>query len=328
MKILIAEDDLVSRTMLSRLLTTSGHEVVVTVDGQSAWDILQRDDAPKLAILDWMMPEVDGAEVCRRVRDLGRPEPTYLILLTAKDRTEDVVEGLDSGANDYLVKPFERRELQARLRVAERMVALQHDLAERVRELQEALAQIHQLRDLLPICSYCKKIRDDGNYWQQVEGYLSAHTGVQFSHGVCPDCYAKVVAQMEQAALPLTRIKRGTLRVPSPTHHYLATRLDSSPLAGPSRTWRTFRTSASGEKGFCKKATSASRTPLSTMASSVYPEMYKHLRFPGTCLPHVRRPGVRRLWASRRRSRADGSARRSVSSSLMASAPSRADNTW
>ncbi len=199
MKILIAEDDLVSRTMLSRLLTTSGHEVVVTVDGQSAWDVLQRDDAPKLAILDWMMPEVDGAEVCRRVRDLGRPEPTYLILLTAKDRTEDVVEGLDSGANDYLVKPFERRELQARLRVAERMVALQHDLAERVRELQEALARIHQLRDLLPICSYCKKIRDDGNYWQQVEGYLSAHTGVQFSHGVCPDCYANVVAQLEQA---------------------------------------------------------------------------------------------------------------------------------
>lgn len=200
MKLLIAEDDLVSRTMLSRLLTTSGHEVVVTVDGQAAWDVLQRDDAPKVAILDWMMPEIDGVEVCRRVRDLGRSEPTYLILLTAKDRTEDMVEGLDGGANDYLVKPFDRRELQARLRVAARMVSLQHDLAERVRELNEALAQIHQLQDLLPICSYCKRIRDDGNYWQQVEDYLSAHTGLQFSHGVCPDCYANVVAGFEQAA--------------------------------------------------------------------------------------------------------------------------------
>jgi len=199
MKLLIAEDDLVSRTMLSRLLTTSGHEVVVTVDGQAAWDVLQRDDAPKVAILDWMMPEMDGVEVCRRVRDLGRSEPTYLILLTAKDRTEDMVEGLDGGANDYLVKPFDRRELQARLRVAARMVSLQHDLAERVRELNEALAQIHQLQDLLPICSYCKRIRDDGNYWQQVEGYLSAHTGVQFSHGVCPDCYANAVTEFEQA---------------------------------------------------------------------------------------------------------------------------------
>jgi phosphoserine phosphatase RsbU/P len=200
MKILIAEDDLVSRTMLSRLLTSWGHDVLVTTDGQSAWDALQRDDAPKVAILDWMMPDIDGAEVCRRVHNRATQEPTYVILLTAKDRTEDLVEGLDSGANDYLVKPFDRRKLQARLRVAERMVTLQHELAERVRELQEALAQVHQLQELIPICSYCKKIRDDGNYWQQVEGYVSARTGVQFSHGVCPECYAKCVAEIKGAA--------------------------------------------------------------------------------------------------------------------------------
>jgi sigma-B regulation protein RsbU (phosphoserine phosphatase) len=199
MKILIAEDDLVSRTMLSRLLTSWGHEVLVTTDGQSAWDILQRDDAPKLAILVWMMPDIDGVEVCRRLRNRATQEPTYVILLTGKDRTEDLVQGLESGANDYLVKPFDRRELQARLRVAERMVTLQHELLERVRELQEALAQVHQLQELIPICSYCKKIRDDGNYWQQVEGYVSARTGVQFSHGVCPDCYATCVAELEAA---------------------------------------------------------------------------------------------------------------------------------
>ena len=197
MKILIAEDDLVSRTMLLRLLTSWGHEVVVTTDGRAACEALLRDDAPKVAILDWMMPELAGVEVCRRIRGLDRPEPTYVILLTAKDRTEDLVEGLDSGANDYLVKPFDRRELQARLRVAERMVSLQHELAERVRELQEALAQIHQLQGLLPICSYCKKIRDDGNYWQQVEGYLSTRAGVRFSHGVCPDCYKQCLAELE-----------------------------------------------------------------------------------------------------------------------------------
>jgi phosphoserine phosphatase RsbU/P len=197
MKILIAEDDLISRAMLSRLLTSWGHEVVVTSDGRAACDVLERDDAPKVAILDWMMPEIDGVEVCRRVRRRTPDEPIYLILLTAKDRTEDVVAGLESGANDYLVKPFDRRELEARLRVAERMVSLQHELARRVRELQDALTQIHQLRGLLPICSYCKKVRSDGDYWQQVEGYISAHTGVQFSHGVCPDCSRTLMAAME-----------------------------------------------------------------------------------------------------------------------------------
>jgi phosphoserine phosphatase RsbU/P len=199
MKILVAEDDLVSRTMLSRLLTSWGHEVVATVDGRAAWDVLEKDDAPKVAILDWMMPELDGVELCRRNQALSRKDPTYVILLTAKDRTEDLVMGLESGANDYLVKPFDRRELQARLRVAERVVALQREVAERVHELQDALAQINQLQGLLPICSYCKKIRHDGNYWQQVEGYLSTHTGVQFTHSVCPECYQKVVAELSES---------------------------------------------------------------------------------------------------------------------------------
>jgi phosphoserine phosphatase RsbU/P len=199
MRILIAEDDVVSHAVLARTLKGWGHEVVGTRDGRAAWDILQRDDAPSLAILDWMMPELDGVEVCRLVRARSSSEPTYLILLTAKDRTEDIVAGLDGGANDYLVKPFDRRELQARVRVGERMVALQHDLAERIRELQKALAQIRQLEGLLPICSYCKKIRDDQNYWQQVDGYLFTHAGLQFSHGVCPECYAKVVMELEQA---------------------------------------------------------------------------------------------------------------------------------
>jgi phosphoserine phosphatase RsbU/P len=199
MKILIAEDDLVSRTVLMRILAKWGHEVVVTVDGRSAYEILEREDAPKLAILDWMMPEMDGLEVCRSVRALDRAQPTYLILLTAKDQIGDIVEGLDSGANDYLIKPYDWRELKSRLRVGERMVALQHDLAQQIRELQYAMAKIHELQELVPICSYCKKIRDDGNYWQQVESYMSSRTGVQFSHGICPECYPKVIAELERA---------------------------------------------------------------------------------------------------------------------------------
>jgi len=199
MKILIAEDDLVSRTVLIRMLTKWGHEVVTTVDGRSAYELLEREDAPKLAILDWMMPEMDGLDVCRGVRALERSEPTYLILLTAKDQIGDIVEGLDSGANDYLIKPYDWRELKSRVRVGERMVALQHDLAERIRELQYAMSKIHELQELIPICSYCKKVRDDSNYWQQVESYMSARTGVQFSHGICPQCYPKVIAELEKA---------------------------------------------------------------------------------------------------------------------------------
>jgi phosphoserine phosphatase RsbU/P len=199
MKILIAEDDLVSRTVLTRMLTNWGHEVITTLDGRTACEILLREDAPRLAILDWMMPEMDGLEVCRRLRQLNRAEPPYVILLTARDQTDDIVAGLDSGANDYVVKPYDWRELKSRLRVGERMVTLQRDLAGRIRELQYAMAKIHELQELIPICSYCKKVRDDRNYWEQVESYISTRTGVQFSHGVCPQCYTKVIAQLERA---------------------------------------------------------------------------------------------------------------------------------
>jgi phosphoserine phosphatase RsbU/P len=203
MRILIAEDDVVSRTMLKRTLERWGHEVVVTCDGQEAWEALEREDAPQMAILDWMMPRLDGVEVCRRVRALAPTVPTYLILLTAKGQAEDAASGLDSGANDYVRKPFNHLELKSRLQVGERMVALQRDLTTRVHELEQALTQIKQLQGMLPICSYCKKIRDDQNYWQQVESYIECHVDVQFSHGICPDCFQRVVAsEFSQPAVP------------------------------------------------------------------------------------------------------------------------------
>lgn len=203
MKILIAEDDLVSRTMLERTLVGWNHEVVTTCDGLSAWKALSRDDAPKLAILDWMMPIMEGAEVCRRVRSLSRVEPTYLILLTSRHEKADIVAGLESGANDYIVKPFERSELRSRIRAGERILHLQHDLAMRIEDLERALAEVRQLRGLLPICSYCKKIRDDDNYWQVVETYLAKQTDVQFSHGICPDCFSRIARELSADGAPV-----------------------------------------------------------------------------------------------------------------------------
>src|SRR3989442_11669124 len=147
-----------------------------------------------------MMPEIDGVEICRRAR--GRPDegPLRFSLRTARGRKEDVIAGLQAGADDYITKPFDHEELRARVQVGVRIVELQTSLAARVAELEEALVRVRQLRGLLPICSYCKKIRDDQNYWQQVEQYVSTHSDVQFSHGICPDCYRKVVEpQLDQA---------------------------------------------------------------------------------------------------------------------------------
>lgn len=198
-RILIADDDAISARVLESTLKQWGHEVVVTRDGTAAWEVLQREDSPKLAILDWMMPGPEGPELCRRVRALCRPVPTYVILLTAKGKTDDIVAGLDSGADDYVTKPFERQELRSRIRVGERVIALQQGMADRVRELERALSTVKQLKGLLPICAYCKKVRDDRNYWQRVETYISAHSDARFSHGICPDCWKDVI-EPEMAA--------------------------------------------------------------------------------------------------------------------------------
>jgi DNA-binding response OmpR family regulator len=200
MRILIADDEPVSRRLLQLTLTKWGYEVILASDGNEAWQILQDQEAPPLAILDWIMPGLDGVEVCRRVRQTSTRLPVYLILLTSKTDREDVVAGLQAGANDYLTKPFDGPELQARIQVGARVVQLQTELARRVKELEEALAQVKQLEGYLPICSYCKKIRDDKDYWQQIEGYIEARSEALFTHSVCPDCYQKYI-EPELAAL-------------------------------------------------------------------------------------------------------------------------------
>lgn len=193
MRVLVADDDRLSRRMVENLFTEVGHEVEAVGDGQAAWDALQRPDGPRLAVLDWMMPGLDGPEICRRARQHLNSDPPYLILLTAREASQDVVAGLQSGADDYICKPFDSDEFRARVQVGCRVVELQRSVAERVRELEAALAQVRQLRGLLPICCYCKKIRDDQNYWQQVEKYLGDHSEVRFSHGICPECWKKHV---------------------------------------------------------------------------------------------------------------------------------------
>jgi phosphoserine phosphatase RsbU/P len=188
MRILIAEDDFTSRAMLAAVVQKHGHEVVEAADGEEAWAVLKAPDAPVLAILDWMMPGLNGPEVVQRVRGMRAERPPYLILLTSRTEKADVIAGLECGANDYLTKPFDVGELRARVDVGRRMLALQDALMEKVAELQRVLEEVKSLRGILPICASCKKIRDDTGYWQQVEEYVRDHSEAQFSHGICPEC--------------------------------------------------------------------------------------------------------------------------------------------
>ena len=189
MNVVIADDDRIAAAVLAQTLRRWDFDVTVASDGAEALDRLQAAGAsPTLAILDWMMPLVEGADVCRRIRREMPLANMYLMLLTSLESKERVVAGLEAGADDYLIKPFDPEELRARINVGVRVLALQERLAERVKELEDALDSVKQLRGLLPICSYCKRIRADDQYWIQVESYIAERSNAQFSHGICPPC--------------------------------------------------------------------------------------------------------------------------------------------
>ena len=196
MRILVADDDRTGATMLARWLERRGLEAVVVHDGTEALQVIQRDDELAMAILDWEMPGMDGPELCRRIRQHTHRASMYVILLTGRDTSTDIVAGLDAGADDYLTKPFNPEELRARVDVGIRVISLQNKLADRVSELQNALSKVMQLSGLLPICCYCKRIRSDANYWEQVETYITEHTDARFTHGICPPCAQKAMAEV------------------------------------------------------------------------------------------------------------------------------------
>ncbi len=188
MKILIAEDDLTSRIALAAVLERLGHEVVVTKDGGAAWEVLRAPEAPRLAILDWMMPLLDGVELVRKVRALHAALPPWLVMLTTKSETGDLVTALEAGADDFLRKPFDAGELRARLGVGVRVLELQATLGERIAALEAAAGRIRQLEGMLPICSYCKQIRDEQGEWRRVDHYIERHSSALFTHSICPTC--------------------------------------------------------------------------------------------------------------------------------------------
>jgi phosphoserine phosphatase RsbU/P len=176
MKILVAEDDPVSRRILTATLDHLGHRSIVAPDGQAAWDLFQRE-AVDAVITDWMMPGLTGLELTRLIREHPRERYTYVLMLTALTGRDRYLEGMEAGADDFVSKPFDRMELHARLRMAARILGLQR--------------AVTQLEGLLPICTYCKRIRDESQEWSQVEDYVARRTEAQFSHGICPECYER-----------------------------------------------------------------------------------------------------------------------------------------
>jgi CheY-like chemotaxis protein len=179
MKILLVDDELVAQTMLRRMLEQLGHQVVPANHGMEALSIFQ-DDPVNIVISDWHMPQMDGIELCQAIRTVQKAGYTYFVLISATPLdVEKYAEATAQGIDDFLVKPIRPQEIAIRLLVAERIIKF--------------TTEIKQLKTLLPICSYCKKIRNDGNYWKQIETYISETTGSFFSHGICPTCYEDIV---------------------------------------------------------------------------------------------------------------------------------------
>lgn len=184
MKILAVEDDPVARLVIESAVLALGYDVVAVADAEAAWALLG-DGSIRVVVSDWQMPGFDGLELCRRIRARGGDYVSVILLTQSLASDENIAAAIAAGVDDFLTKPVNVNELKLRLHAAERLLGL--------------TAQVKQLESFLPICSHCKKIRDDKNYWQQIESYINSRTGARFSHGICPDCYERVmVPQLEE----------------------------------------------------------------------------------------------------------------------------------
>jgi DNA-binding response OmpR family regulator len=203
-QMLIAEDGRATAMLLRLLVAQWGYEAVVVDDGLKALDVLKGPAGPRLAILDWEMPGLDGPDVCRVLRKSGS-RYVYLILLTAKAQPEDTIAGLEAGADDFINKPFDENELRCRLRTGQRIVDLESGLEQKVAELEKALNQVDTLEGMIPICVHCKRIRNSDRLWTQVEHYIEQHSTARFSHGICEKCLAERYPEEEEGAEPAPR---------------------------------------------------------------------------------------------------------------------------
>jgi PleD family two-component response regulator len=185
--ILIVDDNLNNVQVLGTILMDAKYRVAVAHEGRLVLEMLPKVQ-PDLILLDIMMPEMDGFAVCQMIKANPSFRDIPIIFLTVKNDTEDIVKGFDLGAADFITKPFRAKEMLARIQTHITLMKLQQVLKKRNCELEEALANVRTLSGLIPICSYCKKIRNTEGDWEKLESYIREHTNSDFSHGICPDC--------------------------------------------------------------------------------------------------------------------------------------------
>ena len=191
MKILIADDDPIIRQVLMNLLSKWGYGVVPTTNGAEAWEVLQHDTSLRLGIFDWFMPEINGMELTRRIRD-ANIAPFYIMLCTARGGKDSMLDALESGADDFISKPFDKEVLQARIKVGVRAVELQSYLIQRITEAEGAAQGLAQLKNFVAVCSVCGNVRDMQDQWHKIQLPFPTNTGETAFHVCCPDCRVKI----------------------------------------------------------------------------------------------------------------------------------------
>jgi DNA-binding response OmpR family regulator len=202
LKILVTDDDPDLRMVATTILEKAGYEILEATTGQECLDTV-RKFRPDLVLLDVMLPDISGIDVCMQIKADTQLQTSVILLSGVLVSSEYQAEGLNVGADGYITRPVSNKELLARVHSMARIILAEEKLREKERDqeklimkLQEALAEIKTLRGFIPICAACKKIRDDEGYWNRLEEYISQRTDAVFSHGLCPECADKMKAEL------------------------------------------------------------------------------------------------------------------------------------
>ena len=188
-KVLVVDDNTANIDVMLTFLEMEGYEISIATSGEMALHVA-RHDQPDLILLDVMMPNMDGFETCRILKGDPKTEPIPIIFVTAKKETADIVQGFQSGGVDYISKPYRQEEVLSMVKTHLQLRQLIKTQEQLIDELNRALDEVKTLKGILPICSYCKKIRDKEGQWHQMEKFISDRSDSQFSHGICGDCFA------------------------------------------------------------------------------------------------------------------------------------------
>jgi sigma-B regulation protein RsbU (phosphoserine phosphatase) len=190
-RVLVADDSRSMRMLLGRTLKEGAFDVRMVEDGHALRESLKQADAPLLVVSDWQMPGPSGVEICRDLRSQPGGDRFFFLVVTANTDQDSLLAALESGANDFIRKPFSPAELLARVNAGQRVIELQASLEAKVAELAATLSEVRTLRGLIPICMHCHSVRTVGDHWQKLEAYLEEHSEAVMSHGLCEACLEK-----------------------------------------------------------------------------------------------------------------------------------------